>query len=248
MFLTAEEALASGPWEPKLETLPTFSRECQLIDSADNPLPGEAIEVTYQLNQAMPFFNYIDGSVPELWVADAVTDNEGKFVLELPHFRDAPFFRKHGTRGHFSIWLLREGVPRHHPEWQLLLDWDRSSSTPDLQISMRKRQYPAVRITVLKHGRLSGKIGQQFWTENKIAGALTWDASTPRWIYLVAEARGRANTAALRSDKTFSMSLPPGTYDLYLHEMKSPGVLHRKVLVAENIVLQEAQEKAIEVR
>lgn len=90
--ICADELRATRAFEPRFEPLPTERLRGRLLTTKGEPLFRARIFFTYFLAEAADFFGYADGMAPSLEVAEAVTGPDGAFAVELPVWRDDPFF------------------------------------------------------------------------------------------------------------------------------------------------------------
>lgn len=94
-------------WAPKLVKLPPA-----VIEGWIDPAPKMPIRLSlsYLLGEAMNFFGYFDGSVPEIELGTSTTDTQGHFRLEIPDLTGDPFVRAEGKS--VQVWFNSP----NHPE------------------------------------------------------------------------------------------------------------------------------------
>jgi len=90
--LNGDELQARRAFEPRFERLPTAPLRGRLLSAKGEPLGGARLFFTYFLSEAAEYFGYADGMAPPLEVAHAITGADGAFAVELPVWRDDPFF------------------------------------------------------------------------------------------------------------------------------------------------------------
>jgi hypothetical protein len=90
--LGGDELRAMRAFEPRFEPLPTERLKGRLLTAKGEPLASARICFTYFLAEAADYFGYADGMTPPLEVAHAITGTDGTFAVELPVWRDDPFF------------------------------------------------------------------------------------------------------------------------------------------------------------
>ena len=103
-------------------------------------------------------------------------------------------------------------------------------------------------VQVVERARLTGRIGDAFLKENDVRGEVRngfWP-ETETGYRLDLQGRARDGNVSyncmLAKDYTFSVLLPPGEYDLCLRSMKRGYLLHRQVIVRENVMVREADD------
>jgi len=77
-------------WVPKLVKLPVV-----VIEGWIDPAPKTPIRLSLSLSlmEAMNFFGYFDGSVPDIELGTSTTDPQGHFKLEIPDLAGDPFIQ-----------------------------------------------------------------------------------------------------------------------------------------------------------
>ncbi len=128
------ETYDSPVWAPKLVKLPV-----RVVEGWIDPAPKVPIRLlfVYSMYEAMEFFSYYDGGLPDIELGTVTTDSQGHFRLTLPDLASDPFLQAANGSVH-----VRLNSP-DHPEPREAFD----------ELSLELRQlYSGSRI-VLRHDR-----------------------------------------------------------------------------------------------
>jgi hypothetical protein len=90
----------SPVWAPKLVKLPV-----RIVEGWIDPAPKVPIRLSfvYPMFEAMEFFGYYDGGLPDIELGTVTTDSQGHFRLSLPDLESDPFI---GTaNGSAKVWF-----------------------------------------------------------------------------------------------------------------------------------------------
>jgi hypothetical protein len=228
MIVCESSPAPNKPWTPAFKPAPTTVLAGTLRDSGGKPVANKTIAFRYPLIEAMAFFGYRDGAVPQFLVASTQTGKDGAFATQVPVFDEDPVLKAEKRYGtfHRTLDLLLDGQrTRGDGDWVLLPS----------SVECQKEYARPVEIVVIQKGRLKGSIAQHSLDANGIAGAVKsgdWpETETGTRLSLQAES-GDGKTSyncMLKEDLTFSVALSPGDYRLKLSEMKRGYVLHKQV-------------------
>jgi hypothetical protein len=119
------------------------------------------LTVHYFLTEAMPYFGYIDGSVPILPIDRVKTDSKGEFRVRVPSLLEDPFFQSSspGLAGQFEL-ANEEGTR----------GWDRTLAPNSF---LAQKDYKPLVVRKTRTGILSGQLGKQFFRQNNLSDDLT---------------------------------------------------------------------------
>src|SRR5688500_1482817 len=81
----------------------------RLVNSSNQPLPGQPLSVSYSFAEGRRHFNIIDGPTTSIPIANGTTDASGSFTVDVPSFRDDPFFQRYTVAGHEGFHLSSTG-------------------------------------------------------------------------------------------------------------------------------------------
>jgi hypothetical protein len=225
---------------PSLEKLWTARLEGRLVNSKYEPLGAQKLFVCYFLREAMGYFGYIDGSVPEIPIAAFQTNRDGTFATPIPAFSADPFFKE----GFFRI--AGEGDDNRGSCLQ-----DTSLSPSQFQASETGKQFQIVRTTP---ATISGRIGKEFWARMNLTSDVQL-LPAPGYVdrlnvYIAAEDidATRGYTDLLLGDGTFELRVPPGRYDVKLRICDKTSVSNcdKTIMVQENTVVLEGQKENLQ--
>ena len=229
---------AGDAWEPFFVPLDSVPLEGRLLDSHGRPLAGETLVFTYDLIEAMDYFDYSDGSVPRLLLASAQTRADGSFSGSIPDFAGDPFFADptHSGRAANPRRLniaLAPARSRFDSSWVL----------EPTHIPLQDVSAGPVEIRRIGKATLKGRLTDEFRRRHGIVGVVRngpWpEGETGFRLELRANGDGGGYNCKLQSNFVFSAALPPGRYDLQLCEMERGYLLHRSVPVESGLVLEE---------
>ena len=237
------------PWVPPFKKLPITSLNGRLVDSRNRPIKDVKLVLYYRLYEVVHFDGQMDRSVPRLYITSALTDDVGAFSMNVPTLMDDPFIIN--NKWHFpqrlTLTALRAVRNKN-------LDADIARNIP------LKRAYEDTLVFYMKdYAKLSGSIGNIFWNEHNIKGKIGWKAAKmlgdTYWVTLYLYTKDREDDtdedifymSKFNQDRTFLCEPPPGTYNLFLCIYEKEYGLRRKVLVKENIVLEENKEVVVNV-
>lgn len=236
----AAASFASETFEPPLMPLRTVRMNGRLVTSANQPVPNHFLSVGYSLVEAMDYFGYIDGSVPSIPIATGTTDSTGAFTVDLPSFRDDPFFQKHAKPGSKGFELSTEGKT-------LVDDTLRPSSFSITQAF--NEPFVVVRV---QRGTLSVRLGPMFLQANGVTGDLApYVALIPHRPFNIslrtASADGQwSYFPTFRGGGSFESEVPPGQYDLSFVIMGPDFVVERTIPLQAGVTVPEGGRVVIE--
>ena len=94
------ETYDSPVWAPRLVKLPV-----RIVEGWIDPAPKIPIHLSfvYSMYEAMEFFSYYDGSLPDIELGTVTTDSQGHFRLSLPDLASDPFLR--AANGSVHVWF-----------------------------------------------------------------------------------------------------------------------------------------------
>jgi hypothetical protein len=225
---------------PSLEKLWTARFEGRLVNSRYEPLGAQKLFVCYFLTEAMGYFGYFDGSVPEIPVAAFQTNRDGTFATPIPAFSADPFFKE----GFFRI--AGEGDDNRGSCLH-----DTSLSPSQFQASETGKQFQIVRTSP---ATISGRIGNEFWARMNLTSDVQL-LPAPGYVdrlnvYIAAEDidATRGYSDLLRGDGTFELRVPPGRYDVKLRICDKTSVSNcdKTIMVQENTVVLEGQRENLQ--
>lgn len=87
-IVTLAPAPDQGSWQPEFAQLPTVTLSGHLEPPSEHPLN---LTIEYHLLEAMTFFEYTDGGVPSVLIAQTTTEPNGAFEVDAPDLRRDPF-------------------------------------------------------------------------------------------------------------------------------------------------------------
>src|SRR5262245_27695588 len=145
---------------PPLNPLPVALVTGRLLDSAGRPLPDEMLTVHYSLTEAMPYFGYIDGSVPILPIEKVKTDSNGEFKVRVPSLLEDPFFQSNSPVLAGAFELANEEGTRV---------WDRTLAPNSF---LAQKAYKPLVVRKTRTGILSGQLGKQFFRQSNLSDDL----------------------------------------------------------------------------
>lgn len=124
----------SPVWAPKLVKLPV-----RIVEGWIDPAPKVPIRLSfvYPMHEAMEFFGYYDGGLPDIQLGTVTTDSQGHFRLSLPDLASDPFIG--AAKGSARVWFNSPD----HPEPREAFD--------DMSLELRQL-YSGSRL-VLRHSR-----------------------------------------------------------------------------------------------
>jgi hypothetical protein len=242
-----EPAEMSQTFVPPLIPLASSVLHGQLVDSSNHPLADQSMHLTYELIEGMEFFDYLDGPAPVLDLQQTRTGRDGGFEFRVPLLVNDPFFQRYsrpdgqGFRlasskdaGEFDVTLRPSGF-----------GFETSFATPFVIVKTRR-------------GTLAGRIGPDFLRSNGLPADLGPYLNTMGGLPLSLQLEvipapdpGPGPHAIffngmLKSDGTFAVDVPPGTYDLTLAVLGPGGVLQMTVPVETAGVMKEGERRVID--
>ncbi len=81
----------SATWYPEAVAVPSTRIHGIAFWEDGQPVTEGVLEITYSLIETMRYFGYVDGSVPQLKLAEIAPDASGHFSAELPKITTDPF-------------------------------------------------------------------------------------------------------------------------------------------------------------
>ncbi len=243
-IVTAEMASAdaSEPFTPLFEKLPTSVITLKLTLSDGTPLADRKVFLRQSIPD-MEYFGYFDGMVlSELAAAPAsgTTDKAGRVTLQAPALLDDPLFAKLKVTPGFSMRLDEDRLSA----------WDYNLS-PDFIAAQDNYAQPIV-VKLVYRSKISGKVQQSFLQRNGIdvpMGQSTQAGGYPDYaIWFEADHKGGGQGVGVQADGSFSMTLPPGAYDLSIQVRRGPVTEWKTCSVRKGFVLGENEDKTITVR
>jgi len=226
----AEELARARIFEPTLEALPTTQFHGQLLDSKNEPRPSQSLSLDYNLLEAMPFFGYLDGSVPTIPIATFQTDKSGAFSVDIPALTEDPFFKE-------GSFVLISRLPGSSP-------LSPNRFTPQ-QASQRHV------ITQTMAGTFSGRLGKDFFALKGLASDVKL-LPPPAYIdrlnveLMVQDTSGGwTRFDLLKGDGTFELQLPPGKYDVSVN-IEVGKEKRKTVSVLQGLIIREGEREVLE--
>jgi hypothetical protein len=232
------------PWSPAFQRLPVTPLRGKLTDTRGNPLAHETIFMTYWMSEAMTFFGYADGAIPNIIVATTETRADGTFEVAIPLMEKDAFFQEYAAR-------RRNGMPERKLQLSLSspLGWFTASwELRPATIPVESEDISPIVIQRVKKAALQGRIAPAFLSKNAITGTVRsgyWPESEVGYrieLWAVPKHGGTSFNCSLQEDLTFIVHLNASEYDLELREMGRGGQLHKTVLVREGIYFSEDDE------
>jgi len=228
----------TGVWDPDFRALPSTNIRGILSDTKGHPMPRESLVMTYHMMEAMPFLGYYDGGVPFLILATAETQSDGTFQMTATLLGKDPFFQQYSTETREAELSLSSVRAISRAPWIL-----RPATIP------LQEEYPApIIIHRVTKATLNGKISRAYLATHAITGVVRggyWP-ETEHGYRLELQARSKDGRSTyncfLKENLTYSVNLPPGTYDLELLEMARGYTKHKSVIVKEAVALRENDE------
>jgi hypothetical protein len=194
-------------------------------------------------------------------IASGVTNADGTCILQLPSLLDDPYFAEHTAP-------IAAGFQVRTQRNQRDADQDLSPTT----IPVRRAYQEPIVITVTTRAHLHGSVAIPYIRARQLSGTVTpylyegkYSKIGPTRVELRAEVSegGRSHDCMLLRDGSFSVRLPPGTYDLALVELGEDGNIRRviertgpntlseyyrkRVPLGLQVVLNEGDDKVIDV-
>jgi hypothetical protein len=237
-----EGSFQGREFSPRFEPLPALRVEGLLVDSAGHPVQHRTLHAKYSLTEEMSYFGFYDGHVTELDIDAGITDAKGAFLLNVPSFAEDPFFENKTTRGRFTLHDRIESDEGYN----VYLD-------PDF-FSFQKAYSKPLRLVEYRLGRLSGRLGPEFFhLHNLDRELIPYDRrnngiTTGILLWAKTEAQGgsRGYNLNFQEDGTFDRELPPGIYDLNLSVPTGSGsAMGEAIPIQSGVVVQEGHRQVI---
>ena len=237
----ASQISGTKTFAPRFVRLPMVPLRVRLVDTAGRPLVGEQVCLSYQL-LALEYFGCLQGPLYRATVATATTGADGEIAVEVPSLADDPYFARLDPPWRPIGFELE--LPRHRGGAH---GWDFAPRTIPPQVS-----YPqVVTVTVVYRGEISGCVSKSFVTRNDIEAAARTDSKgEPGESYTLsfmamAKDKGSVTGQDVSPDGTFSMTLPPGTYDLSIAVRRDGGKVLRRLPIEAGFVLGENEHRVL---
>lgn len=167
-----------------------------------------------------------------------MTDSSGRVALKVPRLIDDPVFEKSGEKPSFGV-RLEERTP------QAAYDLVPSS------IASRESYDGQQIVKLVYRGKITGQIDAAFLGKHGINAplgkALAPDGRTEYKVWFQAhESNGKMGQGvAFKDDGTFSMELPPATYDLAVEVWDENGRLEKTISIQKGFVLGESEDRRL---
>jgi hypothetical protein len=225
---------------PKLAKLVLVPTTIRLTTSNGTGIPNQTLALTQPMLN-MAFYGLTDrlagkGYTPV--VASGVTDATGRLALKVPRLIDDPVFEKSGEKPIFGV-RLEERIPQ--------AAYDLVPSSIPSQESYGGQQI----VKLIYRGKISGQIDAAFLGKHGITAslgkALVPDGRTEYKVWFQAhESSGKGGQGvAFKDDGTFSMELPPATYDLAVEVWDENGRPEKTISIQKGLVLSEGEDRRI---
>ena len=207
-----------------------------LVDTQSRPLAGQSIRLNFN-----PGCDNPDCLGNPMEVARTMTRIDGTFQVDVPLVgSDDALFYVHNYDTSYSltadIGTLRPPDPA-----------SRNASVGWFQFAP-ERAYPAP-MTVMRivPGQISGKLGPLFLKQNQLPERLKSELKNGRYSVEIELKNVNGGTRNIRpgEDGRFQASALPGTYNLNLHVVR--GGTSMDIRIADGIVIEEGQEKVIQI-
>jgi len=263
-MVTAEFSLEGAApivsFEPHFDELPKTALCVRMVDSEGSPLAHEPFSLHHDL-APHKYFGYLDGMTHGATIASGTTGADGTCTLLVPSLLDDPYFGKHSFPPDMAF-EIRTPRNQRHP------DQDLSPAT----IPVKRAYSQPIIVTVSARAHLHGHVAIPYVRAHQLFGTVTpytyedkHGRTGPTRVELRAEVSdgGRSFNCMLLRDGSFSVKLPPGTYDLVLVELGEGGTIRRvvgqtgknalseyyrqRVPLDIRVILREGEDKAVNV-
>jgi hypothetical protein len=221
-----------------------------VVDTKGNPAAGQVVRLEYPLTEASLFLRPRgaaksggrNGFVWTMATPPATTGSDGSVTISVPDLLRDPFIAN--AEGIFSPPAFRVTTYR--------ADSQEGPDPKPATIPLQKSYPKTLTITIVQRAKLSGIVGDEFLARQGLeippepAGATDAQPAYRLGLRLVTATR-TSYGFGLRPDGSFSVSVPPGTYDLELYQQ--PAELgsenNKRFRVEKGPVLKEGERRDI---
>lgn len=238
-----DDISAEKPFVPRFAKLPLVKVKMRLAYSSGKPLAHQRVCLRRPLME-QSYFGYCDGSVMGWQAApdaSGVTDNSGCISMQIPLLLDDPAYSKcPETKPSYNIMIPMDGIG-----WGTLGYYFVPSSIP-----MQRTYEKPVDMRLVFRGQIVGTVKRSFLTRHGLhvpIGPVARHGGSPGYITLMAYRCGSrtGSGVGLRSDGSFSMSLPAGKYDLSLDILGYKDRAYKAITIERGFVVGEKETRKI---
>lgn len=232
--VTADLDVAKGetskPFIPAFRRIPMVPIRVRLENSSGQPIMNVRVAFLLDLD-SFGYFGYSDGESFGARALEAVSDSRGEFTTSLPSLLDDPYLAK----GSFSKRQFAASLPR---EFRL----GKYGYYPTNGIVPARRSYPGTFVMrFVPRGRFSASLGREFLRKHGITAT-----GLQRRTQMVVSGPGTSGESSwVHRDGSFSCDVAPGTYDVSLQNIKTPGGNSRTLWSIKRVTIRENEQKKL---
>lgn len=237
--LKVSEISKNIPYIPVIEKLRSVPLTIRLTSSDGTPIAGKKLTLR---QDAIPYNFCPAGSGlidPMQDAVSGITNNCGIINFEVPVILDDPaIYQNDKYKPTFTIWTddMREVMPK-------------LVTRPEKIISQKCYDKP-INILLLHAGKISGVLDKSFLKTHKLSADIINNANsnTSQFLFYakgIDKIYDHGIGVPINSDGSFSVTLPPATYDIYIESSHKLENNTYNILFKHNFILKEGEEQRI---